>query len=55
MTREEAQAAIESGKKVTHKSFAATEFIYNKDGRLCDENDLPLNITAANMSRLTQN
>jgi len=45
MTRQEAEEAIAAGKKVTHKSFQATEFIHNKEGRLCDELGLPLNTT----------
>lgn len=42
LTKEEAIEALQQGKKVIHKSFTDNEFIYMKDGDLCDETGLIL-------------
>ena len=43
MTKEEAKQALNNGHKITHIWFTSNEYIYKKDGKLLDEQEIELN------------
>lgn len=43
MTKKEAIAAMQEGKKVMHRFFLNDEFIYLKNGKIHDERDYNIN------------